>query len=88
MKKSTMDDLRDYLINCIDKEGIIRGKQRFSLQLGMLENALFKDMEEIFSSIYHFSEYSGSSNPEDANLEELPVVDDYGNIIPKLGAVS
>lgn len=88
MEKSTVNNLKEYLIHCIDKEGIIDGKRRFSLQLGMLENALFKDIDEVYSSVYHFSEYSGYSNFEDANLEELPVVDDNGNIVFNLVAVS
>ncbi len=85
MEKSTVDDLRNYLIHCIDKEGIIEGKRRFSLQMGLLENALFIDMDEAYSTIYHFSEFV---NTEDANLEELPVVDDEGNILICLNAVS
>ncbi len=85
MEKSTVDDLRNYLINCIDKEGKIEGKRRFSLQIGLLENALFNDIDEVYSTIYNFSDYS---NPEDAYLEELPVVDEKGNIIINLNAVS
>ncbi|MCK5152957.1 MAG: hypothetical protein KAQ93_01240 [Spirochaetales bacterium] len=85
MEKSTVDDLRNYLINCIDKEGIIEGKRRFSLQIGLLENALFNDIDEVYSTIYNFSEFV---NIEDANLEELPVVDEEGNILISLNAVS
>ena len=85
MEKSTVDDLKNYLIHCIDKEGIIEGKRRFSLQIGLLENALFKDMDEVYSTIYNFLDYS---NQEDANLEELPVVDKDGNILIRLNAVS
>lgn len=86
--KSTIEDLKKYLINCIDEEGIIDGKRRFSLQLGMLENELFNDMDKANSSIYNFSEYFGHSNPENANLEELPVVVDGDNILTSLSAVS
>jgi len=85
MEKSTVDDLRNYLIHCIDSEGIIEGKRRFSLQVGLLENALFNDIDEVYSTIYHFSDYLST---EDRNLEELPVVDEEGNIIISLNAVS
>jgi len=85
MEKNTVDDLKKYLIHCIDQEGIINGKRKFSLQLGLLENALFNDMDEFYSSVYHLAEYS---NIEDTILEELPVVDDYGDIVFNLIAVS
>jgi len=85
MNKSTVEDLKNYLIDCVDKDGTINGKRRFSLQLGLLENALFKDIDEVYSSIYQFSEYA---NAKDSKLEELPVVDDNGDIVFKLTAVS
>lgn len=85
MEKSTVDDLRNYLIHCIDNEGIIDGKRRFSLQLGLLENALFNDIDEVYSTVYDFPE---CINPKDAHLEELPVVDEEGNILVSLNAVS
>ena len=88
IEKTTIEDLRNYLINCIDKEGLIEGKRRFSLQLGILENSLFNEMDELYSSIYHLSDYTKSSSPEDAYLEELPVVDIKGNNLLKLTAVS
>ena len=86
MEKSTVDDLRRYLSHCIDKEGIVDGKRRFSLQLGLLENALFTDMDDVYSSISHISEYT--DNFKDSNLEELPVVDDGSEVIFDLIAVS
>ena len=88
MEKNTIEELKKYLINCIDEEGIIDGKRRFSLKLGMLENELFNDMDKTYSSIYNFSEYFGHSNPENAYLEELPVVVDDGNVPASLSAVS
>ncbi len=88
MKKSTIEDLRSCLMECIDKYGIIEGKRRFSLQIGTVENTLFNDLDEINSSIYHFEEYIGYTSPEDANLEELPVVDEDDSIVVKMNAVS
>lgn len=82
MEKNTVDELRKYLNKCIDQEGIIDGKRRFALQLGMVENELFNNIDEIKSIIYNFSAY-----PEDAYLEELPIVDE-GNILTSLNAVS
>ena len=82
MEKNTIDDLRKYLNKCIDQDGIIDGKRRFALQLGMVENELFNDADEVKSTIYNFSAY-----PEDAYLEELPIVNE-GNILTTLNAVS
>jgi len=85
VEKSTVDDLKNYLIHCVDEKGIIEGKRRFSLQIGLLENALFKDMDEVYSTSYSFIDYS---NPDDAYLEELPAVGEKDNILISLNADS
>ena len=82
MEKNTIDELKKYLTRCIDHDGIIDGKRKFALQLGMVENDLLNDIDENQSNIYNFSAYS-----EDAYLEELPIVDE-GNILTSLNAVS
>lgn len=78
--KRTLDDLRNYLINCIEEKGLVEGKRSFSLQLGILENALFSEMEDIYPTIFNFA--------ENAILEELPVVGHNRDALPCLTAVS
>ena len=80
IEETTIDELRKYLINCIGKKGLIEGKRSFSLQLGVLENDLFSEMDELYPPIFHFAEYS--------ILEELPVVDNNGDALKSLNAVS
>jgi len=72
MEKNIIEDLKKYLISCIDKEGIIDGKRMFALKLGKVENDLFNNIDEVQSTIYNFADYS-----KDAYLEELPIVDEY-----------
>jgi len=82
MEKNIIADLKKYLNKCIDQDGIIDGKRSFALQLGMIENELFNDVDITKSTIYNFSAY-----PEDAYLEELPLVDE-GSFLTSLEAVS
>jgi hypothetical protein len=82
MEKNIIADLKKYLNKCVDQDGIIDGKRKFALQLGMIENDLFNDVDVTKSSIYNFSSYS-----EDVYLEELPLVDEE-NYLCSLEAVS
>ena len=88
LQKQAIDHLRDFLHECVKKDGIVLGKRRFSLELGMLENALFDEIDRDYSSVFPMVA-SGSFENSDytGEIEELPVVDDDGKVVRKFDAV-
>ena len=88
LQKPAIDHLREFLYECIKKEGIVLGKRRFSLEFGMLENALFDEIDKDYSSIFPMVAPGSFENQDfSAELEELPVVDDEGYEIKKYKVV-
>ncbi len=88
LEKPAIDHLREFLFECVRKEGIVLGKRRFSLELGMLENALFDEIDKDYSSVFPMvAPGSFNGNVDNGKLDELPVVDDDGKIIRKFDAV-
>ncbi|MBT3275404.1 MAG: hypothetical protein HN368_19770 [Spirochaetales bacterium] len=88
LKKNSIDELRDFLFECVKKEGTVLGKRRFSLELGMLENALFDEIDKDYSSFFPMVAPGNYGNRDLREIEELPVVDEDGKIVRKLNAVS
>jgi hypothetical protein len=72
LQKKAIDDLKKFLLECITKEGVVLGKRRFSLELGMLENALFDEFDHDYSGVFPIT--------DDPDIEELPGVDDDADI--------
>ena len=87
LRKTAIDELREFLFDCIKKEGIVLGKRRFSLELGMLENALFDEVDKDYSSVFPMVAPGNYENGDHGPLEELPVVDKNGKIVRKFDAV-
>ena len=89
LQKTAIDELREFLFECIKKDGTVFGKRRFSLELGMLENALFDEIDRDYSAVFPMVEPGNIENVEyEGDIEELPVVDDEGMIVRKFTAVS
>jgi hypothetical protein len=88
LKKSAIDYLREFLLECVRKEGIVLGKRRFSLELGMLENALFDEIDKDYSSVFPMVATGDFKNEDySGEIEELPVVDEEGYEIKKYKVV-
>ena len=88
LQKPGIDYLREFLFACVKKEGIVLGKRRFSLELGMLENALFDEIDKDYSAVFPMVTPGNFENQDlSGELEELPVVDDEGYEIKKFKVV-
>ena len=88
LEKSAIDYLREFLFECVKKDGIVFGKRRFSLELGMLENALFDEIDKDYSAIFPMVAPGNYENKEPiGEIEELPVVDEEGYEIKKYKVV-
>ena len=88
LEKRAIDYLREFLFECVRKDGIVFGKRRFSLELGMLENALFDEIDKDYSSVFPMVAHGNFENKDyTGKIEELPVVDEEGNVIRKYKVV-
>ena len=72
LQKKAIDDLKRFLLECISKEGVVLGKRRFSLELGMLENALFDEFDHDYSGLFPLT--------DDRDIEELPPFEDDADV--------
>ena len=88
LQKQAIDHLREFLFECIKRDGTVLGKRRFSLELGMLENALFDEIDKDYSAVFPMvtpGNFENGSN--DTEIEELPVIGEDGRVIRKFDAV-
>ena len=76
VKKRTIDDLKEYFLSCIKKDGLVVGKRRFFLELGMVENAIFAEIDNDRTLVSQLEEVSRIGRHADEKLEVLPVVDE------------